>query len=61
MRRTPHIPPHSDGEVSASEADGGVMDLCCERGFDPSVASSFSGYARKARNRATSPYEWGGE
>jgi hypothetical protein len=27
---------------------------------DPSVASAFSGYARKARNRASSPFEWGG-
>ncbi len=37
------------------------MDLCCERGFDPSVASAFSGYARKAHNRAISPYDGGGE
>ena len=37
------------------------MDLCCERGFDPSVASAFSGYARKARNRTASPSEWGGQ
>jgi hypothetical protein len=28
--------------------------------YDPSVASAFSNSVRKARNRATSPSEWGG-
>ena len=43
-------PPHSNGEVSASYADGGVMGPTESVAPDPSVA----GY------RATSPYEWGG-
>ena len=43
-------PPHSDGEVPASYAGGGVMSLLATEASDPSVA----GY------RATSPFEWGG-
>jgi hypothetical protein len=39
-------PPHSEGEVSASYADGGGSHAV----FDPFVADY----------RATSPFEWGG-
>lgn len=45
-----HDPPHSNGEVSASYADGGVMGVSYGAAFDPSVADY----------RATSPCEWGG-
>src|SRR5690242_7939318 len=43
-------PPHSDGEVPASNAGGGVRGLTESVAPDPSVADY----------RATSPYEWGG-
>jgi hypothetical protein len=44
------IPPHSNGEVAASYADGGVKSLTATVASDPSVADY----------RATSPFEWGG-
>jgi hypothetical protein len=44
------IPPHSNGEVPASYAGGGVMSSSIGGAYDPSVAA----------DRATSPYEWGG-
>ena len=44
------IPPHSNGEVSASYADGGVI-ITCRVAIDPSVADY----------RATSPEDGGGE
>ena len=43
-------PPHSDGEVSASYADGGVISNG-RVAYDPTVADY----------RATSPSEWGGK
>jgi hypothetical protein len=45
------FPPHSNGEVAASYADGGVRSPNTTAAHDPSVA----GY------RATSPSEWGGK
>ena len=50
MRVDDPNPPHSNGEVSASYADGSVMGPTESVAHDPSVA----GY------RAASPYEWGG-
>ena len=44
------IPPHSNGEVPASYAGGGVISPTETAAPDPSVADY----------RATSPYEWGG-
>src|SRR6185312_454728 len=44
------FPPHSDGEVPASYAGGGVRSYSLGGAHDPSVA----GY------RDTSPFEWGG-
>ncbi len=44
------IPPHSNGEVAATYADGGVMSLAEIAASDPSVADY----------RDTSPFEWGG-
>jgi hypothetical protein len=32
------VPPHSNGEVSASYADGGVMSDNATAAYDPSVA-----------------------
>jgi len=55
-----HVPPHSNGEVPASSAGGGVKSPNTTAAHDPSVASAFSNSVRKARNRATSPPEWGG-
>jgi hypothetical protein len=45
------IPPHSNGEVAASYAVGGVISLTDTAASDPSVADY----------RDTSPYEWGGK
>src|SRR6185437_11043644 len=45
-----NFPPHSDGEVSASYADGGVRSYITHAAHDPSVVDY----------RATSPYERGG-
>jgi len=47
-RQRPNPPPHSNGEVSASYADGGVK--LTRPTHDPSVAA----------DGATSPFEWGG-
>ena len=44
------VPPHSNGEVPASSAGGGVISRNATAAHDPSVA----GY------RATSPFEWRG-
>src|SRR5689334_2261820 len=49
--RTSRFPPHSNGEVSASYADGGVMS--CSRVAAMTPPSPYDG--------ATSPYEWGGK
>jgi|EndMetStandDraft_6_1072998.scaffolds.fasta_scaffold16581_4 hypothetical protein len=44
------FPPHSNGKVSASYADGGVMSCNVDAGaYDPSV-----------RRADTSPFEWRG-
>jgi len=44
-----NFPPHSNGEVSAFHADGGVMS------YAPGALTPPSRY-----DRATSPFEWGG-
>ena len=43
-------PPHSNGEVSPSHGDGGIVSLL-RAASGPSVANY----------RATSPFEWGGK